>query len=91
MDLRLGGASLLGELLAEFAEERDVDAHTDLLHRHQHRHERELEALVEIDELACHQCRLERVGELQHCGGVATGLLGHLVATEVETTLFGVG
>ena len=82
--------ALLREVGRQGVEELAVDADAGRLHLRQHPHERELEALVEIGELASLDGRRERARETQHHRGPATGLLGLDVAVEIERAGLGV-
>ena len=91
MDLGLGLAALVAQLLAELVEEVDVDADAGLLHLRQHRDERQLEPLVEIDELARLQRFFECLDEPQDDRGPAAGLVDAGIAVEVERAFDVVG
>ena len=91
VDLGLEPPALVVELLAELVEELEVDADAGVFHAREHAHERALDALVEIDELARSQRLFERVDEREQQRGAALRLLDADVAVEIERALDAVG
>ncbi len=91
MDLGLEAAALVAELLAELLEEPDVDADAGVLHPREHRDQRPLDALVEVDELARRERFVERVGEPGQHRDPTAGLVRTALAVEVERALDLVG
>ena len=91
VDLGFEPAALVVELLAELVEEGEVDADAGVFHAGEHAHERQLDALVELDELARLERFLERVDEPQEQGGAALRVLDAHVAVEIERALFAIG
>ena len=91
VDLGLGLAALVAELLAELVQERDVDADARVFHLREHGDERQLERAVQVLELTGAQRFAERVGELQQDRGAPAGLGDAGVAVEIERALDLVG
>jgi hypothetical protein len=90
VDLGLEPPALVVELLAELLQELEVDADARVFHLREHAHERALDALVEIDELARLERLGERVGEAEQDARAAP-VSSDRVAVEIEGALDLVG
>ena len=91
VDLGFEPAALVVQLLAQVMEEVEVDADARLLHAREHAHERTLDPLVEVDQLARTQCFLECGRERQQQRSATLRLVDARVAVEVERALHPVG
>jgi hypothetical protein len=91
VDLLLERVALVLELGAQLVEELPVHPDPCQLHLHQDAHERALDLVVEVEELALGQPVRERVGEAQHRDGPAPRLVGGARPVEVERALLFVG
>ncbi len=93
LDLSDEVLAALGQLGAQSLEELAIDLDAGVLHPRQHAHERPLDALVEVGELARLQRLGERAGEAAHGQRAPSRLVdaGLAVEVEVERALLGVG
>ena len=83
--------ALLREVRPQSLEELAVDPDPGHLHLCQHAHQRELEPLIEVGQLACHQRFLECGRELQDDNCAPTRPFGLHVTVEVEGSRLGIG
>ena len=91
VDLGLEATTLVVELLAELLEELEIDADAGVFHAREHAHEGQLDALVELDQLAGAQRFIETVDEAEQQRGAALRFLDAGITVEIEGALDTVG